>query len=365
MILALLAGGVLGYFGMMTGRSLATGNTMPLFAAVRDAGLWWLPIWWVVAVLLHELGHMLAGHAQGMRLLFLTVGPVRARQTVSGLRFEWAGFSHGFGGLTAMMPNLSAEPSRQLRVLVLGGPLVSLLLAGLGACLMLTDGVLRGHGVMVLLINGFILLITIVPMQVGPFLTDGAQYLALKRGSQEVLIRHQVMALYGQSLSGVRPHDWDPAILAALSAQTTAAARQQAVIAYMRYQHALDAGDIGAAESALNQLCERREEFGAGYAQAIAAEAAFFHARYRRDIESSQHWLDQSQGGTVEPALRALAAAAVASLKGDHAGAQQLARQGLSRLPEGASAGINALLETELHALLRDIEAMHPEAMAS
>lgn len=358
MAISMAVGGTLGALGVLVGRQAGLHvETRAAVRAVLDVGIWWLLIWWMVAVLLHEVGHMLAGFSQRMGFLFLTVGPFRLRQSVSGLRFEWAGFGMGFGGLTAMMPNPNTELSRQLRVMIMGGPVASLLLCAVGGIMALAGGSLLAHGYMLLAVSAFIFGITVLPLRIGPMQTDGAQFLALQQGSREVQVRHQVIALYGQSANGVRPRDWDAGTLADLASLQTDDKRQLAMIAWMRFHHALDARRLDDAESALTELLAHPEVFGGGYDQAVAAEGAFFHGRYKRNVEMAEHWLAKSQGGSVEPAMRQLAKAAVAWAKGDFGQARSDAEAGLLKLTKGSSLGINHLIESELRSLLAAVSS--------
>ncbi|AVP99068.1 hypothetical protein C7S18_18665 [Ahniella affigens] len=351
--ISMVVGGAIGALGVFVGRQAGFHTeSRAAVRAVLDIGVWWVFIWWTIAVLIHEIGHMLAGFSQRMGFLFLTVGPFRLRQSVSGLRFEWAGFGMGFGGLTAMMPNADADLSRQLRVLVLGGPLASLLLCAVGGMMILTAGPLSVHGYMLFFVSAFIFGITVLPMKIGPMQTDGAQFVALQQGSREVQVRHQVIALYGQSANGVRPRDWDPRTLADLASLQSDDKRQLAMIAWMRYQHALDARRLTDAEAALNDLLAHPDVFGGGFDQAVAVEGAYFHARYKRNIDTAEQWLAKSQGGSVEPAMRQLAKAALAFAKGNADQARIDAEAGLLQLAKGSSLGINQLIESELRGLI-------------
>ncbi|AWM34708.1 hypothetical protein [Hymenobacter nivis] len=48
-----------------------------------------LPVAWLLAVLLHELGHVLAGQAQRFQFRWLVVGPLLWKREAGRLRFAW------------------------------------------------------------------------------------------------------------------------------------------------------------------------------------------------------------------------------------------------------------------------------------
>ncbi len=90
-----------------------------------------LPALMFMVLLVLESGHLLGGFTQGMRFLLLIVGPLKLARTADGLRLDWCFNLGTLGGLAAALPDPARPMTAQLRPMVAGGPLASLLLGRL------------------------------------------------------------------------------------------------------------------------------------------------------------------------------------------------------------------------------------------
>jgi hypothetical protein len=365
-------------------KALLTGLTMAAVGAVAGAGgfilasrvdafgpylgrlnalnaydLLLLPVLFFLVILIHECGHLIGGIGRGMRFLLLIVGPLRLRRTVSGLKLDWFLRGDTLGGMAAALPPKGGAKPGQFLALVAGGPLASLLLAV--AALVLsnaTDGRLSAHLLILALLSAAIFVVTAIPMRAGGFMSDGRQFLELLRGGSAVEHRNALVAVYAESLSGVRPRDRDPEPLARSLTLAGQEPLRDVGTWIAAYQVALDHGDAQAAGGWLDKVAEVHDAYPNGFRQALAAEIAFFNARYRHDPETGAAWLARAYGGTADASSLALAEAAVALARGDRKAALEAALRGEQRLADSSDAGAALLLRDELAALRRDAETV-------
>lgn len=359
MVMAMLVGAAFGFAGIMVGRSASDSDWMRMrFDALGPSDLLLLPLTLFIVVLLHELGHLSGGLLRGMRFLLLIVGPLRLRRTISGLRLDWFWNSGTLGGLAAAMPDPERPMRGQLLLLVIGGPLASLLLTVLALWLSTAvEGRWSAHLLILGGLSGLIFIATALPTRAGGFLSDGRQCLELLRGGAAVEQRAMFMAAYAQSLSGVRPRDRDPAPLERAVALSGDEPMRDIAVALMAYQVALDRRDLAVASEWIDRVAAGHDRYPAGFRQTLACEIAYFQARYRRDPGSASVWYARAKGGAVEPSQRALAEAAIALANGDARAALQAIERGEKKLGESSDAGSIPLLEDELSSLRVEAEA--------
>ncbi len=352
-LLAMLVGGLFGGGGVMVGLAASGSDWINVrFDALSPYDLLLLPLTFFTVILLHELGHLFGGLMRGMRFVLLIVGPLRLRQTVSGLRLDWFLNSGTFGGLAAALPDPQRPIRGQLLPLIVGGPLASLLLTVLAVWLStLIDGRWSAHLLILGGLSALIFIATALPTRAGGFLSDGRQCIELLRGGAAVEQRAMIVAAYAQSLSGVRPRDRDPAPLARALALCGDEPLRDIGAALMAYQVALDRRDLVAAGEWIDRVEAGHDAYPAGFRQALACEIAYFYARYRRDPGTATVWYARAKGGAVEPPQRALAEAAIALARGDAMLALQAIARGENKLGDTSDAGSVPFLQDELSSL--------------
>jgi len=353
--LALLAGGVLGgFFGAALARFAPQG--LPRFQAWDIAGL--LGVWFG-AILIHEGGHWLGGRIAGMRLLLMTVGPIRLTRDADGWR--WSAFlrAGSFGGLTVMAPDPDRPIAPQLLPMIAGGPLASLLLALAGLGLALAgDGRLMLYGAAVAALSGFLFAITAVPRQIGGFLNDAARWRELRRGGAAAEQQALLGTLVAQSLAGRRPRALDAGLLErARELDDGSDPLRSATLHFLAYSMACDRGDVTTAAAALDAVAERAEAIPQGLRQAFAIELAYFQAAHRNDAPGARAWLERARGGLVEPSIHARTAAALALAEGRHDDARAALAKAEATLPRYYDRGGAHLLADQVRALRERLAA--------
>jgi hypothetical protein len=304
-----------------------------LSRGVRLGVLLALPFIVVLAVLVHELGHVFAGLLGGMRFLFMAVGPVMLSREGDALHWRRSRNLAFWGGFTVMVPVAEDGFRRRLGLMTAGGPLASLLLAAVGAATAAWAAaerpVLAACGWATALISGSLFLVSGIPLPVTQGMAnDGSQLLSLMRDGNEALLRATLGRLTALSVSGTRPRDLDPADIAELERRSGGTPLAIAGTLYA-FAHAVDRRDPEAAARSAGQLAAQWEEASPIAKPMIAWELAWYHAAVAGDVATAREWLGRAEGMVLlkQQALRARAA--VALVEGRVEEARALAREAL------------------------------------
>ena len=339
--------------GYLFGRYL---KTVPDIALRFDSLVWWdlllVPVGFLLALAVHEAGHLFGGFLRGMRFLLYIVGPLQLTRTASGIQFKWIFNLVTFGGLAAATPDPDRPIKPQLLSLIAGGPLASQALALLGwLAFVFMDGRIAAYGLFIGWVSALIFLATAVPSRAGGFMSDGKQFLEVLGDGEAVMERQRYSTLMAQGIAGVRPRDWDADWLEPASRTIggdpvrLVAARQMAMLA------AQDRGDQATADDHAEWLSEHYADFPMGFRQSLTVELCL-HALARGNLNAAKIWMAQSKGGVVDESRRALAEAELAYAEGDRplALGRQIAAR--SQLHKGMDAGLSRLTEERLDALM-------------
>lgn len=132
----------------------------------------------IIALAVHELGHLLTGLAQGFRFELFVVFLLGIKRTDKGIRVYLNKELGYMGGLAATVPTTSSPKNRKrLAYTVLAGPLASLLFAGV--CLLLvifTRNILWTFWLMAGATSFGLFFATTIPYKSGIFFTDRARF---------------------------------------------------------------------------------------------------------------------------------------------------------------------------------------------
>jgi hypothetical protein len=308
---------------------------------------------WFVSVAVHEAGHLLFAMRSGMKPLLYIVGPLRVSWEGGRTRIGFNGNLATWGGLAAAIPPTIERLRERMRWLVAGGPLASLTLAAACGLLSLLDPPRAIPVALLGVMSLGIFLITSVPLAAGGFQSDGAQLLSLHRGGPDVERRMLLVLLSGSSMSGQRPRELDPELLAsALRLEGNALGRAAAVL--LACTVAVDRGEP--AEDWFAELGSLYFAYPDAFRQSIALWMAWYVAAEHRDPALAKEWLQRGRGGIVDPALRDLAEAAIMDATGDRESACVIAARGRSRasgMDPGTGRLIRDLLERYRHRVSR------------
>lgn len=318
-----------------------------------------LPLLILLALAVHEAGHLLGGFRRGMRFLLYIVGPFQLSRTPSGIRFNWVFNLGTMGGLAAATPNPDRPLKPQLLSLIAGGPAASILLAFVGlAAVGLGEGRIGAYGLIVGAFSFLIFMVTAIPLRAGGFMSDGMQFVEVIRGGRAVEERQTLMVLMAQSLGGTRPRDLDGGVIQQVLAFESAEPVRRVAARLYAYLVAVDSGGERAAEHAA-WLALNIDGFPDGFRQSIAIELAL-HAAASGDLNGLRDWLNRAKGGVVDGARRSLAEAHLAIIEADHQRARTLLAQARKQLPRGMDPGLNVLTAEQIEQAAERVKTVPP-----
>jgi len=297
----------------------------------------------MLEVTVHELGHVIAGKAAGFRFVLLVIGPLRlsreGRNLKLGLRDAWDPHL----GAALSVPTDSHDLRARTALSVAGGPAASLALGLTSALLAIAFsngdwlGELFRLSAWVSLLSAFI---NMLPLKSGGMMSDGARIKMLLAGGAASERYCLITALSGAARAGQRPRDWDETWMQRIG-ELADGSLDDAAASHIAFYRLLDKGDIDGAERTLERLLATANAIPAALHPILHAEAAFFYAFYRRDLEKARSFLhkvgDRDLGSHYH--MNARAQAAVLSLEGKHEAAQEKAASGLAHMERKQTRG--------------------------
>ena len=298
----------------------------------------------------HELGHLLAGKLSRFRFQLLVIGPIRLHRKRGGLQWSWQWGGSLFGGLTACLPETDDKLRWRMLAFAAGGPLASLLLAGVGAFIFFTYrrdfDFLRETGWIVevaILTAVASLTFFFSAMKPGLYRTglpaDGGRIASLLQGDKLAERWCTLVLLNGADALGLRPRDWDATLV--YKAMTIADGTHDDLSArIMGYQWALDSGRIDMAWRLLGEALENWVAWTSGARMNLILEKAYFLAHYRRNAYDARQWFEQVRRKRAIRPLQYRAEAAILLAEGNYQAAQAQAASGLMTLQKEVPTGM-------------------------
>jgi hypothetical protein len=297
----------------------------------------------------HELGHLAAGRLVGLRFALFVVGPL---QVMRGERRMKVSLEPGFpvAGAALCVPGEDANDEdirRQYLWLTLGGPAANLIVGVLCYALYLgatqgrpgftsADSPLTFFLFVTALFSALAVLVNLIPLKVAGFSTDGRHVIDLLFRGSRAEQQCTLMKLAGaELLDGKRPRDWQAAWIETLLASPDVGVH----ILKLAYLWALDRGDIESARIHLAQALDLRAVSPVHLLPGLAAEAAYFEARYGDEPLRARRHLSAVRGAGVDRHTRFRAEAAVALAEGKPREAQTRADLGLAALKKAPFSG--------------------------
>ena len=159
-------------------------------------------------VIIHELGHLLTGLAQGFRFEMFIVWFLGIRRDGEKIKIYFNTDLSSAGGLAASSPRVDNERViRQMANVIIAGPIASLLLLLLCILLFfLTNQPTQFYLFITGLMSLFIFLATTLPSRTGIFYTDRKRYQRLTGSGQDqavemAMIRANLLQVTGKSIT--------------------------------------------------------------------------------------------------------------------------------------------------------------------
>jgi tetratricopeptide (TPR) repeat protein len=294
---------------------------------IRSEAQFWITLGAAIyaSILVHELGHFLAGDIVGFRLIGFGIGPL-SWAYVGGQWRTHLRYDKLFGGHTAMAPKTPRNIRERAMILTLGGPLASAGLSAIGAVsLLLVPGPSwpPALGRAVALATGFAIgdfVFNLLPMASEAQYSDGARLWQMYRRGPwcDFHCANHYMGL--SRTTPLRPRDW-PTDMVERAAEFATRLPEPAASYGMAYVHFQDCGDWQRALSWLDKAREAARP-GSKIAHALLVDRAYFEAFHRREGEEARRLLDQA-AARIDSSDYWRSAAAVLGAQGDLIGASE------------------------------------------
>jgi hypothetical protein len=304
-----------------------------------------------IAVIVHELGHLVASLLMGLRVQEFAIKPLRFVREAGAFRLRF--YISGNTGQVKAFPRNAMGLRQRMRVVIAAGPfanllttLVCLILAAWvdSAAIPLVPRSKPGFWLdFVALMNLAYFVANLMPGKEGPSLSDGSHYEAYrKEGSRhEYLLLYQ--ALVTDMQAGTRPSAWNDSLLQRFLVLRDGSAADILANLY-GYYHALDSGQRQAAGTFLDLAMQAVPPAKPGF-DSVLLEKAYYEALHRRNSQARE-WLDRSKGPDTEKHTRWRAEAAVLFVEGRYAEASTKAESALAEVPHSTDRG-GSLAEAE------------------
>ena len=341
LVLGGLVGGLAARMGMTTARE-AHWNGWQI------GGLLLLvPVAWLIAVLAHELGHVLMGHRQGFAFHWLAVGPFMWKKQLGRVRFSWNKDLNTAGGMALCVPPDGHNLRRRFMAFAAGGPLASVVFAALalGVYALLPRAasplgqVLTAVPALAGAISALLALATLIPMHTGGFYSDGARVLNLWRNGPAGQLELALLSVMVPSMAGTRPRELARELLDAAAALPQELPFKLYLYHYL-YLISLDASHTDQAAHYLRECRERVVLMPPALQGSVWLESAFFSAAYEQDVPAALAFQAQAQPSPhtqadVPPRVEA----ALARAAGNAELARSHAQLALRELPKNLDKG--------------------------
>jgi hypothetical protein len=260
----------------------------------------------VLTVVIHEVGHLLAGWIVGFRFSYISVGPLSLKVEYGRLklRLQRAMPAAGYAG---MHLDRVRRLRRRLLFFAAAGPLANLLSAA-GAAILLdyflsaSKSWLYFPTQVFLGISLIIGLVNLVPFRLGMLYTDGARIAMLLSSRPRSRRWICIMALANQNQRGVRSKHLRRTWLEAASSLSDGSVDDFAGN-WMAYASANDRKEASLAALHLERCLALVNLLGPTTQDLVALEAAVFTAWFRKDAVTAQKWREQVRKFKAIPQL--------------------------------------------------------------
>lgn len=243
-----------------------------------------------VAIVLHELGHLLAGWMVGFHFSSFTIGPFSILLEYGKLRIR-VRRSLPAGGYAGMHIDRVRRLRRRLLIFIAAGPATNLLTMGLTLLLLSYDPTWEASSfVRLFWMNSAILGIgNLLPFRLGVLYPDGARIWMLLFSRAKARRWLSVAAIGSQSRAGVRSRDFRRTWLSAAGSVQDGSVDEFAAN-WIAYMAANDRKDVPAAAAHLERCLRLVKLLGPLLQDLVALEATVFVAWFREDPALAEKW---------------------------------------------------------------------------
>jgi len=339
----------------------------------------------LICIAIHEFGHVLAGWASDMKLRSFQVGPFRWSHRRGKWKFKLLA---SMGGVTGMAPTRLTNVRGRSAFFTFGGPVASLVLAGIGCIATLAA---KGHfweGSWTLLsiiatIASLDFMVNLIPQKPEAQYSDGARIYQLVTNGPWAQVEQAFSMVASSLVTSRRPRDYDIDVLHA-AGNFLARGDRGMLLRLYSCTHYLDTGQVPEAVASL-QEAETLYEGGALQSPAgICALFVFLNAIFKRDVAAAELWWQRLQAhrdidydaeywqarasilwlqGQTDEARAACESGYALALELPAAGAYDYTRSGFDALRDALNEPPPVALADMLNAIASEEVAAEPEAV--
>jgi len=350
-IVLIIIGAGIGFLAGMLGADAA--KTLPKSVIVTLV-LLFIPAFFLV-IGFHEAGHALAGVMVKFEFKMYVVGPLLWEKEETGWTFKWNKNVNTSGGMVICMPTGTQNLKNRFSFYSAGGPLASLLLAGISYLLAMifSSWMISYLFMMIAFLSICIFIATAIPLHTGGFTSDGGRIWNLQVGGDKARFELLILKIITNSTGGIRPSDLEVKDL--VEAIKLAKKIDAPFGVYLHsYFHQLtwDAGNVDAAEKHLQDYIDEIDSIPPGIQNAVWLDAAFFYAYAKRDLEKANSYWNQFKPAALIPKAQIFATeASLYALKNDRESSLKKIDEAIIQIPNMIDRGIGIALSDKLASL--------------
>jgi hypothetical protein len=285
------------------------------------------------SILAHELGHLGFAISQKFDVRAIAVNRMILSRSAKGWQLRWARRPFA-GGFLSSVPRSEDALNKRMFMMILGGPVASLLFAGISMLPWLLQGwtgktELAWLTAVLSAISLHAAILNTVPMKTSYGSTDGRRMLDLIQNNRSGQRYAAIYAFNSNLHQGVRPSDVDPGIIErALAIPEKSSDHVSALL--IAYRVELDKGALPQAANYLDEALQMHLYYPEMLRATLLLEGAYFEATVRNQADVARHWLSQIQETVMTSEISLLRAeASVLIAEGDQSGALAKAMEGL------------------------------------
>jgi hypothetical protein len=250
----------------------------------------------LICIAVHEFGHVLAGWASHMKLRSLEIGPLRWAHKRGKWKFKLVA---RMGGVTGMAPTRLTNVRGRSAFFTFGGPVASLVLAGLGCIATLTA---KGHwwedGWTLLSIIATIasvdFIVNLIPQKPETNYSDGARIYQLVTNGPWAQVEQAFSMVASTLVTPRRPRDFDVDVIQEAGTFLAQGDRGMLLRLY-KCMHYLDSGQVPEAIASLEEAERLFEGKAVQSPGGICAVFVYVNAIFKRDRAAAELWWQRLQ----------------------------------------------------------------------
>jgi hypothetical protein len=320
----------------------------PMAIGLRDGPIAMLAIClagtgiFVLAIAVHELGHLFAGLLVGLEPTMVVFGPLRLVRESGKFRVRLNTSLFGNAAITLRRPIEALWSRPRFATLTIGGPVANFLAAA--TCIALVM-ILEGPGKPLLFpktslgailnvaifTNLCFMMTNLVPFWDRGQRSDGSQLLDCLIGGARLERNLLPNTLLAACERGVRLRDLDRGKLDRLLALRHGSA-YDAIANLLAYWYFLDSGDIEQAGAFLDMAAAQRKALPKQLSSLARWESAYFEAYHRSSARAARAWLERYSNKGARLSTLHRAEAAILYAEGHFRAAALKATEGLASL---------------------------------